>query len=60
MIYPADRGVRAALQDFSTDHAFKYLDLYRHKYPTFNDDIQGMHPAKARLDTARLTPRLLL
>jgi malate dehydrogenase (oxaloacetate-decarboxylating)(NADP+) len=28
-------------QDFSTDKAFKYLERYRHKYPVFNDDIQG-------------------
>ena len=49
MVHPVDRAVP---QDFSTDHAFKYLDLYRHKYPTFNDDIQGMYPTQTRLDAA--------
>lgn len=29
------------MQDFSTDNAFKYLERFRHKYPVFNDDIQG-------------------
>jgi malate dehydrogenase (oxaloacetate-decarboxylating)(NADP+) len=29
------------VQDFSTDHAFLYLERYRNQYPVFNDDIQG-------------------
>ncbi|KAJ7104458.1 hypothetical protein B0H15DRAFT_766683 [Mycena belliarum] len=28
-------------EDFSTDHAFLYLERFRNKYPVFNDDIQG-------------------
>jgi malate dehydrogenase (oxaloacetate-decarboxylating)(NADP+) len=41
VIHLANRGGARVFQDFSTDHAFKYLDLYRNKYTTFNDDIQG-------------------
>ena len=29
------------IQDFSTEHAFYYLDSFRHRYPVFNDDVQG-------------------
>lgn len=28
-------------KDFSTDNAFKYLEMFRNRYPLFNDDIQG-------------------
>ncbi|KAI0302401.1 malic enzyme [Multifurca ochricompacta] len=28
-------------EDFSTEHAFCYLDSFRHRYPAFNDDVQG-------------------
>lgn len=28
-------------EDFSTDNAFRYLDMFRSKYRVFNDDIQG-------------------
>ncbi|WFD06447.1 malate dehydrogenase (oxaloacetate-decarboxylating) (NADP(+)) [Malassezia vespertilionis] len=28
-------------EDWSTDHAFLFLERYQHKYPMFNDDIQG-------------------
>lgn len=28
-------------EDWSSDHAFEFLERYQHKYPMFNDDIQG-------------------
>ena len=28
-------------QDFSTEHAFHYLDSFRNRYSVFNDDVQG-------------------
>lgn len=28
-------------EDWSSDHAFEFLDRYKEKYPMFNDDIQG-------------------
>lgn len=27
-------------EDFSTDHAFEYLESFRDRHPVFNDDIQ--------------------
>ena len=27
-------------EDFSTDNAFRYLDMFRHKYRCFNDDVR--------------------
>lgn len=27
-------------EDFSTDNAFRYLDMYRNKYRCFNDDVR--------------------
>lgn len=30
-------------EDFSTDNAFKYLDMFRGKYRCFNDDVREFH-----------------
>lgn len=39
---PGPRACRTHVpQDFSTEHAFAYLAAFRHRYPVFNDDIQG-------------------
>jgi hypothetical protein len=27
-------------EDFSTDNAFRYLDMFRNKYRCFNDDVR--------------------
>lgn len=61
-IQPTDRegSCNGFIQDFSTDHAFKYLSLYRNEYPTFNDDIQGLPPAPAPLDAVFLMTSFLL
>jgi malate dehydrogenase (oxaloacetate-decarboxylating)(NADP+) len=40
-VFSAMRPPLTRLQDFSTEHAFTYLDMFRHRYPLFNDDIQG-------------------
>lgn len=29
-------------EDFSTDNAFRYLDMFRNKYRCFNDDVRFM------------------
>ena len=31
-------------EDFSTDNAFRYLDMFRHKYRCFNDDVRFIRP----------------
>jgi len=29
-------------EDFSTDNAFRYLDMFRNQYRCFNDDVCGI------------------
>jgi malate dehydrogenase (oxaloacetate-decarboxylating)(NADP+) len=29
-------------EDFSTDNAFRYLDLFRNQYRVFNDDVSPL------------------
>ncbi len=31
-------------EDFSTDNAFRYLDMFRSKYRVFNDDVGTLLP----------------
>jgi hypothetical protein len=32
--------VLVQFEDFSTDNAFKYLELFRNRYQCFNDDVR--------------------
>jgi malate dehydrogenase (oxaloacetate-decarboxylating)(NADP+) len=54
-VYPK---VLVQFEDFSTDHAFSYLERFRNSLPLFNDDIQGTGAVvlAGLLSAARLVP----